>query len=135
MSEFGGLRKHENNQHVRVPPKTECGCPNGGIKNGYIRYPSYGGTQKKKENKGCTHPWTFVRTACKADYRLHSLPRTAREWNALLPEVVPSPSLGAFIAKVSANSVVTLQSTPVSLFSPVLFFQFLSFFAPPAICQ
>ena len=27
-------------------PKTECGCPSGGgIKNGHIRYPSYGGTQ------------------------------------------------------------------------------------------
>ena len=33
------------------PPKTECGCPSGGrIKNGCIRYPSYGGTQKKKKN-------------------------------------------------------------------------------------
>ena len=30
MSEFGGLWKHENNQHALVPPKTECGCPNGG---------------------------------------------------------------------------------------------------------
>ena len=48
MSEFGGLWKHENNQHALVPPKTECGCPSaGGIKNGHIRYPSYGGTQGK----------------------------------------------------------------------------------------
>ena len=32
------------------PPKTECGCPSGGgIKNHHIRYPSYGGTQKKKK--------------------------------------------------------------------------------------
>ena len=46
MSEFGGLWKHEHNQHALVPPKTECGCPSGGgIKNGHIRYPSYGGTQ------------------------------------------------------------------------------------------
>ena len=30
----------------------ECGCPsNGGIKNYHIRYPSYGGTQKKKKYK------------------------------------------------------------------------------------
>ena len=36
-----------------VPPtKTECGCPNGGgINNGHVRYPSYGGTQKKKGEK------------------------------------------------------------------------------------
>ena len=27
MSEFGGLWKHENNQHTLVPPKTECACP------------------------------------------------------------------------------------------------------------
>ena len=49
MSEFGGLWKHENNQHALVPPKTECGCPSGGgIKHGHIRYPSYGGTQKER---------------------------------------------------------------------------------------
>ena len=29
MSKFGGLRKHENNQHALVPPKTGCGCPSG----------------------------------------------------------------------------------------------------------
>ena len=35
-------------QHALVPPKTEYGCSGcGGIKNGHIRYPSYGGTQKK----------------------------------------------------------------------------------------
>ena len=50
MSEFGGLWKHENNQHALVPPKTECGCPSGvGIKNGHTRYPFYGGTQKNKK--------------------------------------------------------------------------------------
>ena len=39
MSEFGGLWKHENNQHALVPAKTECGCPcGGGIENGHIRY-------------------------------------------------------------------------------------------------
>ena len=33
------------------PPKTECGCPSGGgIKNGHIRYPPYGGTQKEKKS-------------------------------------------------------------------------------------
>ena len=52
MSEFGGLWKHENNQHALVPTKMECGCASGGgIKNGHIRYPSYGGTQKKKRKK------------------------------------------------------------------------------------
>ena len=52
MPEFGGLVKHENNQHALVPPETECGCPSGGeIKNSHIRYPSYGGTQKKKKKK------------------------------------------------------------------------------------
>ena len=46
--EFGGLWKHENNQDALVPQKTECGCPSGGgIKNGHICYPSYGGTHKK----------------------------------------------------------------------------------------
>ena len=62
MSEFGGLRKHENNQHALVPPKTECGCPSGGgIRNGRIRYPSYGATQKerKKERKN-TEPCFFL---------------------------------------------------------------------------
>ena len=54
MSEFGGLRKQENNQHALVPPKTKCGCPSGGrIKNGHIRrYPSYmeeRGEKKRKE--------------------------------------------------------------------------------------
>ena len=49
VHEFGGLWKHEHNQHALVPRNTECGCPNGGgIKNGHICYPSYGGTQKKK---------------------------------------------------------------------------------------
>ena len=49
MSEFGGFWKHKNSQHALVLPKTECGCPSGGgIKNGHIRYPSYGGTQKKR---------------------------------------------------------------------------------------
>ena len=52
MSEFGGLRKHKNNPHAPVPPKTECGCPSGGgIKNGHICYPSYGGTQRVKKRK------------------------------------------------------------------------------------
>ena len=49
MSEFGGLWKHENNQHA---PKTECGCPSGGgIKTGHIRYPSYGGTPGEKSDE------------------------------------------------------------------------------------
>ena len=49
MSEFGGLWKHENDQHALVPPKTECDRPSGGgIKHGHVRYPSYGGTQKKR---------------------------------------------------------------------------------------
>ena len=52
MSEFGGLWKHENNQHILVPPKMECGCPSGGgIKNGHMCYPSYGGMQRKKEKE------------------------------------------------------------------------------------
>ena len=42
MWEFGGLWKHEHNQHALVLPKTECGCPSGGgLKNAHIRYPSY----------------------------------------------------------------------------------------------
>ena len=50
MSEFGGLWKHENHQHTLVPPKKECGClSGGGIKNGHMRYPSYGETQLKKK--------------------------------------------------------------------------------------
>ena len=35
-----------------LPPKTECGCPSGrGIKNGHIRHPSHGGTQKERKKK------------------------------------------------------------------------------------
>ena len=50
MSEVDGLWKHENNQRALVPPKMECGCPNGrGIQNGHICYSSYGRTQKKKK--------------------------------------------------------------------------------------
>ena len=34
------------------PRKTECGCPSGGgIKNGHVRYPYCGGTQKKRMKK------------------------------------------------------------------------------------
>ena len=52
MSEVGGLWKHANNQQALVPPKTECGCPSGGgIKNGHTRYPSNGGTHRKKTKK------------------------------------------------------------------------------------
>ena len=37
LSEFGGLWKHENNQHALVPLKTECGCPSGEeMKNSHI---------------------------------------------------------------------------------------------------
>ena len=36
------------------PPKMECGCPSGeGIKNGHMRYPSYGGMQKVRNNNIC----------------------------------------------------------------------------------
>ena len=51
VREFGGLWKHENNHHALVPPKNvECGCRSGGgIKNGRIRYPTYGGTQKERK--------------------------------------------------------------------------------------
>ena len=50
ISEFGGLWKHENNQHALVPPKKECGCQSGGgIKNGHIRY-RRNAYQKKKNN-------------------------------------------------------------------------------------
>ena len=53
MSEFGGLWKHENNQHPFVPPKTECGCPSGGgINNGHISYPLlWRNVERKKEKK------------------------------------------------------------------------------------
>ena len=51
-SELGGLWKHENNQYALVAPKIGCGCPSGGgIENSRIRYPSYGGTQKKETKK------------------------------------------------------------------------------------
>ena len=55
---------NKNNQYALVPSKTELGCPSGGgIKNGHIRYPSsYGGTQKKREEKKhacCTQTWDF----------------------------------------------------------------------------
>ena len=52
MSEFGGLWNHKNNQHARVPPKTERNCPSGGgIKNGHIRYPSPMDERRKKKRK------------------------------------------------------------------------------------
>ena len=50
MSEFGGLWKHENNQHALYPRRRNVAAQvDGGIKNGHIRYPSYRGTQKKRE--------------------------------------------------------------------------------------
>ena len=38
-------------EQALVPPKMERGCPQVAeeIKNGHIRYSSYGGTQKKKK--------------------------------------------------------------------------------------
>ena len=52
MSEFGGLWKQKKIQHALVSPKTECGYSSGGgIKDGHIRYPSYGRAQKKKKKK------------------------------------------------------------------------------------
>ena len=73
MSEFGGSRKQENNQHALVPPKAKCGCPSGaGIKNGHIRYASYGGTQKKRGKKkkyiyiDCTDHSTMPSAICAA---------------------------------------------------------------------
>ena len=52
MSEFGGLWKHENNQHALVPLKTECGCPSGGgINKGDIRYPHMEERRKKSGEK------------------------------------------------------------------------------------
>ena len=45
MSEF---HDYGNTKITSVPLKMECGCPSGGgTKNGHIRYPSYGGMQKK----------------------------------------------------------------------------------------
>ena len=48
MSEFGGLWKHENNQHAS--PKTDCGClSGGGIKTVTYATPTMEGTQKNKK--------------------------------------------------------------------------------------
>ena len=64
MSEFGGLWKHENNQHALVPPKTECGCPSGGgIKNSHIHYLLWRNAERKKKNINClsgSHRLFFV---------------------------------------------------------------------------
>ena len=56
MLEFGGLWKHENNQHALVPPKTECNVAAqeaGELKTVTYATPSNVGTQKerKKEKK------------------------------------------------------------------------------------
>ena len=55
MSEFGGLWKHENNQHALAPPKDGMRLPRpsgGGIKKRSHTYATvpllYGGTQTKK---------------------------------------------------------------------------------------
>ena len=67
MSEFDGLWKHGNNQHALAPPKTEYGCPSGGgIKNGHIHYPSYGGMQKERKKDH------FQNTSCKTVQPTHS---------------------------------------------------------------
>lgn len=52
-----------------------------------------------------THPLTFDRIPCRADYRLNSFfPRTVRDWNALPTEVVSATSLGSFKLRVSKTS-------------------------------
>ena len=48
------------------------------------------------------HPKMFERVTCRTNYRSESfLPKTVRDWNSLPQEVVLSPSLGAFSARVS----------------------------------
>ena len=77
MSEFGGLWKHKNLQHAFVPPKMDCGCPSGGgVKNGHIRYPSYGGMQKKKKKILGTHHTNpspvSILSSCLFKYLIHA---------------------------------------------------------------
>ena len=54
----GILIRHQNSAGIwkqlctMHPRKTECGCPSGGgIKNGHVRYPYCGGTQKQRMKK------------------------------------------------------------------------------------
>ena len=63
MSEYGGLRKHQNNQHaLAVPPRTECAAAQvsgGGIKNAHTRYhtpPMEERRKKRKKKLRCINP-------------------------------------------------------------------------------
>ena len=79
MSEFGGLRKHENNQHARVPSKKECGCPSGGgIENGHIATPPME-ERRKKERKKVTR--TVVECQHSTPKTLGSIPWRGRKSN------------------------------------------------------
>ena len=87
MSEFGGLWKDEINQHALVLPKTECGCSSGGgIKNGHIRYPSYGGMQKERKRKilGVLFPWRVKSgwNQIRGNHKWHS------DWLSMTPVTV-----------------------------------------------
>ena len=49
MSEFDVLRKHEKTQHALVGLGRAALAA--AVKNGHIRYPSYGGTQEEKRKR------------------------------------------------------------------------------------
>ena len=94
MSEFGGIWKHENKQQAVAPLKTECGCPSaGGIKNGHILYPSYGGTQgiKTKTKNALMIQQTSCTTNC-FQYSLN-IPGQTCHGNTLHTSAVETPIL------------------------------------------
>ena len=66
MSEFGGLWKHVNNQHVLVPPEDGMWLHKWrrNFKNGHIRFPLlYEGTQKKRKEKNAVFIFLLLRFA------------------------------------------------------------------------
>ena len=51
MLEFGGLWKHENNQHALVPPKTECGFPSGAEELKTVTYATPPREERRKKDR------------------------------------------------------------------------------------
>ena len=86
MSEFGGLWKHENNQHALVPLKTECGCPSGGgMKNGHIPLLWRNAEKRKKKTLIGAGPMvTIARSAANWQNPIHIL----KGWAATMKHIV-----------------------------------------------
>ena len=96
MSEFGGLRKHENNQHALVvPPKAECDCPSGGG----IKPVTYAIRPMEERRKNPEKTTT-------------DRPAFQPQWKGWLPLSLLSLSLSLSLAMLTLPSLTSASSLP-----------------------